>query len=278
MKTQSVKLKNGMSIFAVSDADLKGLYEKIFVNESYGKNGIQVSGGAVVFDVGANIGMFSIWLCTKAKELRVHSFEPIQSTYRALEKNVAIHCPRTTAHNVGIGSECKEIEFTHYPLMSQMSTGHDHDAKTRRLMGDGMLSSPFKVLPLPIAIVLWLLPGRGLKERFVGFLLNHILQRKKVKGKIVGLEKMIDDLGVEAVDLLKINAMGSEIDIIVNTPESVFSRIHQLIVETHDGQSVADELVSTLERRGYQVDVESEDLLENAYIHIIYAKRPQVLA
>lgn len=44
----------------------------------------------VIFDIGANIGITSIWLAKKYPAARIYSFEPVAENFEILEKNQAI--------------------------------------------------------------------------------------------------------------------------------------------------------------------------------------------
>ncbi len=60
-----VKLPNGMEIFCLRKDEVKLIYEEV---QAYIKNGIELHEGDTVFDVGANIGLFTLWvyqLCNK---------------------------------------------------------------------------------------------------------------------------------------------------------------------------------------------------------------------
>jgi len=45
----------------------------------------------VIFDVGANIGLFSLWASKNNQESRIYSFEPNPDTYSRLERNIRLN-------------------------------------------------------------------------------------------------------------------------------------------------------------------------------------------
>ena len=47
--------------------------------------------GAVVFDIGANAGLYSLHLCRRHKTARFYAFEPLPGTFRILERTVALN-------------------------------------------------------------------------------------------------------------------------------------------------------------------------------------------
>lgn len=61
--------------------------------------------GAVVADVGANIGNHTVYFSLVAGAAEVHAFEPMRTTFRTLERNVAINgLARVHMHNVALGA------------------------------------------------------------------------------------------------------------------------------------------------------------------------------
>ena len=55
------RLPNGLDISIVSSLDMPFLYEEIFEQRTYLQHGVTLHEGAVVLDIGANIGLFSIF-------------------------------------------------------------------------------------------------------------------------------------------------------------------------------------------------------------------------
>lgn len=68
----------------------------------------------VVFDIGANIGWYTINILLKHKKTKVYSFEPIKSSYLFLKKNLELNNQSTdNAYNFGLADENKEVKFYH---------------------------------------------------------------------------------------------------------------------------------------------------------------------
>jgi FkbM family methyltransferase len=90
-----------------------GAYEleetEIFLALAEGQN--------VVFDVGANIGWYSLNVAKRyGSALTVHAFEPLPATYRQLVANVELnHADCVVTHNLGMAAEDAVAVFNYYP-------------------------------------------------------------------------------------------------------------------------------------------------------------------
>jgi FkbM family methyltransferase len=60
---------------------------EIFLREDYGV----VADGAVVLDLGANIGVFSVYAATTARGVRIYAYEPMADFYQLLQENIRLN-------------------------------------------------------------------------------------------------------------------------------------------------------------------------------------------
>src|SRR5262245_40962461 len=98
-------------MLAPSPVEAAILYREIVTERTYERHGIGVRAGDVVFDVGANVGLFAIHLARTTPGARVHAFEPIPPLFDALTKNLAEHAPGARAYNVGLADRDGEAVF-----------------------------------------------------------------------------------------------------------------------------------------------------------------------
>lgn len=85
--------------------DIKQLIQEVF-SDCYHviKEGISFSPGDVVVDLGANEGVFSVFMSVLHPEVRIVSLEPVPRTYAQLLKNIELNgCKNIEAHNLGVG-------------------------------------------------------------------------------------------------------------------------------------------------------------------------------
>ena len=77
-------------------------------------NDIEFKEGDIVIDIGANLGMVSIFLAKKYPFLKIYSFEPIENNYKNLLRNIEINkIPDgiITAHNLAVTKDERDLEL-----------------------------------------------------------------------------------------------------------------------------------------------------------------------
>jgi len=105
--------------------------------------------GDTVFDIGANIGWYSLNILLRKKPVTVYSFEPIPASYQLLVKNFRLNGQSAElAFNVGLSNENKVVKFffdTKCAMASSMANLRNHEetvevvCQARRL--DDMMTS-----------------------------------------------------------------------------------------------------------------------------------------
>src|SRR5690242_10207408 len=78
------------------------VYKEVFEDEVYLKHGITLDDGAIVFDVGANIGLFTLFARRKCSTAQIYSFEPLPPNFELLQANVTRHDAKAQLFNYGL--------------------------------------------------------------------------------------------------------------------------------------------------------------------------------
>lgn len=82
--------------------------------------------GMTCFDIGANIGWYSLVIARKLPDCRVVAFEPIADTYRKLQRNIALNAlGNITALQCGLAETEGEQTFYVAPEISGAASGAD---------------------------------------------------------------------------------------------------------------------------------------------------------
>ena len=74
-----------------------------------------VEDNANIFDIGANMGWYSINMGLSRRGAQIHCFEPIPHTYAYLQQNLKLNAvPNVKAHNFGFSNCSGEFDFYFY--------------------------------------------------------------------------------------------------------------------------------------------------------------------
>jgi acyl carrier protein len=85
------------------------------------------------------------------------------------------------------------------------------------------------------------------------------------------LSEVIREQGVERIDLLKIDAEKSELDVLMGIAENDWHKIQQIVIEAHEAQLAP--MTALLEQHGYTVWVEADKYIEGSGLFNLYATR-----
>ncbi|HLZ60131.1 MAG TPA: FkbM family methyltransferase [Ktedonosporobacter sp.] len=267
-------LPNGMVVAHQSAIQTQILYPEIFEDEEYLRHGITLAEGDCVFDVGANIGMFTLFAHQKCKNMRVYAFEPGPSIFSVLRANTQ----RPGMENIkifeyGLSNEAKMAPLVFFPYMSGMSGIFSDSEKEKNIFKRGIRN--------------WLQPGERdedihtLAQELDSKLGDWFAHSQKQLCQFRTLSTVIDEHTIDAIDLLKIDAEKSELDVLMGIREEDWGKIKQVVAEVHS-EHLLRQVLALLERQGYDVVVEFEEgtVLEedfekyDAYrLYMVYAVR-----
>src|ERR1022692_4079626 len=118
----SFTLPNGMTAFGLNENDTLTVYRDIFDDDCYRQHGVTIKDGDCILDVGANTGLFILFLNKIVANARVYSFEPAPTTFQVLRRNVeAYNKLAVEIFNVGLARTAGHADFTYYPRFSNAS-------------------------------------------------------------------------------------------------------------------------------------------------------------
>lgn len=89
------------------------------------------------------------------------------------------------------------------------------------------------------------------------FDLNQELDSQSVTVDVTTLSRLIDDMDVDSVDLLKMDCEGAEFDILYETPASYLNRINNITMEVHyrdDEPANVQSVAAFLQQHGFETD------------------------
>ena len=110
------KLRDGTSFLTPHDGvNFQLLWREIWIEEVYVKGGIHIAPEATIVDIGANIGLFSVWAATRCPGARVIAVEPSPTMAEFVRQNAARNRMSITVLQVACGGEeGKRVLYTPY--------------------------------------------------------------------------------------------------------------------------------------------------------------------
>ncbi len=266
---RTYELPNGMGIIHQHTHMTAALFKEIFEDQVYLGHGITLNDGDCVFDVGANIGLFTLFVGQKCTNASIYAFEPIPSTFEVLRLNTALYGLNVRLFECGLANEAKEELFIHYPHFSVSSgrfaettadpeglkTWYFNLRKEYQANGNGTdLISPEDTA----SVEEWL------ADR---------LESENIICQVRTLSDVIAEYGVERIDLLKIDAEKSEWDVLAGLKEEDWPKIRQIVMEVHSSE-MRDQIASFLTSRQYEVSMDQPSQFEGTQASNVYAVRP----
>src|SRR6185503_518120 len=124
-------LPNGLEIVHLNQYETDYLYKEIFADQCYLRHGIRLRDGDTVVDIGANIGLFSLFVMSRCKNPKIYACEPAPVVYDLLKANCDAYGSDVRALNVGVSDKRKTATFTFYEKSSVFSGFHSDETEDR---------------------------------------------------------------------------------------------------------------------------------------------------
>jgi FkbM family methyltransferase len=232
-----------------------------------------------VFDVGANIGLFSMEIMHRTEgQAHVYCFEPIPETYNLLQLNLQQFDPSTIhLFNCGLGQREQYITFMYRPLAPGMSSCYemfDTDAKkmvlsmfyNERLASKFHTAIPrfFKYLPHSINMQLISL-AFYLYCKTIG-------KAVPVECQLSTISRVIGEQNVKKIDLLKIDVEKAEMDVLMGIAGPDWEKINAIVLEVHNIDNRQEKIIKMLTQYGFD-NIQVDKVVDDQHIFNIFGFR-----
>jgi FkbM family methyltransferase len=208
------------------------MYNEIFEGREYLRSGIKLGDHDTIIDVGANIGMFTMYLLTNLESPNVYAFEPVPDTFEALRRNMERY-PRANVHlyNTGLGASAdSSMTMTFFPNMTGNSTAYpDTKAAQREILSKAFTSEELLLI-------------------YTG---------EEITVPITTLSSFIRKNALDRIDLLKIDTEGCEVDILNSIEADHWPLIQQLAMEVHDEKNLLSTVIKIVTANGMKATVDA---------------------
>ena len=187
--------KHGVSFKVRGAMDIWSVKET-FLDRFYERFGTPLGAGWTVVDIGGGIGDFTTFAARAHASNTVFAFEPTPSSFKLLQENLnRNHASNASGYPLAIWSEDSSIWM------------------------DTTTGEPGQFISYDQAS----LGGDGPENR-----------NGMVCVDCISLSQAFKRLGIEHVDLLKMDCEGAEYAILFNTPTEILKKVHRIVMEYHD--------------------------------------------
>ena len=125
-------LPNGLEIVHLNQYETDYVYKEIFEDECYLKHGVRLPDGATVVNIGANIGLFSLFVMSRCRNPRIYAFEPAPVAHDLLKANCDAYGSNAQVFNFGVSDKPGTANFTFYENSSVFSSFHSSEEEDRK--------------------------------------------------------------------------------------------------------------------------------------------------
>jgi amino acid adenylation domain-containing protein/FkbM family methyltransferase len=259
----SHELPNGMIVLGRNNAEIDFLYQEIFERREYLRHGVTLPQDAVVFDIGAHIGLFSLFVAQNALDATIYAFEPIPDLKRELTLNMTVNGVEAHVFECGIGAEPGNASFTFYPQLSMLSGRFSDESDERAVVEAYALRDA----------------GEAVAGAIAELVTERLRDRHDVVCSLRTVSDIIDEYRVERIDLLKVDAEKSEVEVLRGIRPEHWSRIRQVVAEVHDRNGQLNTVTELLRTNGFTVHVETSDpLIHSGLVNVTATNNPRTAA
>lgn len=260
----SCKLPNGLNIACQTRHEAEYLFEELFIGQEYLSQGIELKEGDTVFDVGANIGLATLFFHLACANLHIYAFEPLPTLFQILSYNLRTHCGNAEAIPFGASDRDETAEMDFYPDYSIMSSrfgnSRQEEATVRQFILNGRRNAGICDDPLLEHL------DEFLEGRFAS---------QKVRCRFRPLSDFILERGIDRIDLLKLDVQKSELSVLRGIVDSDWQKIRQVVAEVHDFDSNIENVSTLLKARDYNIEVHQNPVLHGTdRFHVVARRQP----
>jgi FkbM family methyltransferase len=245
--------------------------------QSYFGNGVQLNPGDTMFDVGANIGLFSLAAYHHCdRDLRIFAFEPVAAIFELLQANCERNAgkPHVNVFRCGLSDRSGTADLAYYPRAPVLSTAYPDREADLRILKEIVVNSLIHLAEAPFALrcLRWI--PRRLRDPLVDYALKRALVPVTAPCEMRTLSEVVSEYGVGCIDLLKVDVEKAELDVLNGIDGADWPKIRQVVVEVHDLDRRVETTTRLLMAAGLRlISVEQPPTLKDTNIFTIFATR-----
>jgi amino acid adenylation domain-containing protein/non-ribosomal peptide synthase protein (TIGR01720 family)/FkbM family methyltransferase len=259
------KVSEDYDFYAYNKTELEFVYKEVFVEECYLDHGMVIPENGCIVDVGANMGIFSVFAGMQAKSVKIYSFEPLPPTFELLKLNTSLYDGDYHIFNIGLSDKEETVTFSYFPNATVLSGRYVENDEITSIVKNTILNRETEARDM-------------LTEEDMSELLTDRLVTQKYACKLKTLTQIIEENHIDRIDYLKIDVEKSEMDVLNGIAGKDWSKIRQIAIEVHDVGGRLDQICGLLESHGFVIGFKQNAYLENTGLYDVYAISRETLA
>ncbi|QUH03950.1 FkbM family methyltransferase [Saccharopolyspora erythraea] len=253
VSTSDLALPDGRVVTCVNTRNAELVWQEVRT-DCYRLDLLNIPAGGTIIDVGAHIGLFSLFAAQRIPGVRLIACEPAPPSFACLAGNLTAFAPNAIALNTAVAEQPGSAELTYYPDAEAMTTLEADDEDDR-------------------SNVAAVASNLGIADSVQDYVQTFSRRTEQYTVPVTTIGHIIADHDLSKVDLLKIDVERAELAVLRGIADSDWPRIHNIAVEVHDVHGRLTEVVALLEQQGYRVEALQEDMYRGSSVHIVLASR-----
>jgi FkbM family methyltransferase len=248
--------------------------------QEYFRHGIEVRPGDTVVDVGAHLGFFALEVLRRTQgRASITCVEPAPETHAELVRNVREVFPDAHVDTLCCAVAATSARATLYyrPNVKVLTSLYPdlpladpatllREIRANGIPGHGGPVKPWWLRALPDFALRFAI-ARGLA--FAG-------KAREIECEVRTLSGILDERGIERVDLLKVDVEGAELDVLRGIRDEDWPKLRSLVIEVQDEDGRLQAIQDLLARHGLdEIALERSKALEASTFYVLHARRTQ---
>lgn len=248
-------LPDGRLLACANAQDVDAVWREIVDGTTYAAAAESLESGDTVVDVGAHVGVTSLYFAGQAADVRVIACEPAPRSVACLRANFDRYLPEAVCVQAAVGARPGVAELTYYPHQTTMTTLHVDD-QDDKLNLDTVLRNV----------------GVGVPER-ASLWEKSRSDPEHLTVPVKTLSELFAEHDVRKVGLLKIDVERAELDVLEGISDSDHRMIRSIVLEVHDIDERLDRVVRLLNPHGYRVAISQSKAFAGGSVHTVLARK-----